>query len=61
MNSNAPGTVTEDDVKIGRYAGDITLPLGMDTEPLIAVRVGYALLREWCASKGLKHEMKLGL
>jgi hypothetical protein len=33
----------------------------MDTEPLIAVRVGYALLREWCASKGLKYEMKLGL
>jgi hypothetical protein len=61
MSSNASGATAEDDVKIGRYAGDITLPLGMDTEPLIAVRVGYALLREWCASKGLKHEMKLGL
>jgi hypothetical protein len=60
-NSNVSGAGAEDDVKIGRYAGDITLPLGMDTEPLIAVRVGYALLREWCASKGLKHEMKLGL
>jgi hypothetical protein len=61
MNSNASGAVAEDDVKIGRYAGDITLPLNMDTEPLIAVRVGYALLREWCVSKGLKYEMKLGL
>ena len=61
MNSNTSGTGAEDDVKIGRYAGDITLPLGMDTEPLIAVRVGYALLREWCASKNLKYEMKLGL
>ncbi|KAI4715713.1 hypothetical protein E4T48_08106 [Aureobasidium sp. EXF-10727] len=61
MNSNAPTTGAEDDIKIGRYAGDITLPLGMDTEPLIAVRVGYALLREWCVSKGLRYEMKLGL
>ncbi|KAH0292939.1 hypothetical protein M436DRAFT_38597 [Aureobasidium namibiae CBS 147.97] len=61
MNSNVSGTGAEDDVKIGRYAGDIALPLGMDTEPLIAVRVGYALLREWCASKNLKYEMKLGL
>jgi hypothetical protein len=61
MNSTAAGAAADDEVKIGRYAGDITLPLGMDTEPLIAVRVGYALLREWSASKGLKYEMKLGL
>ena len=61
MNSSASGSSIEDDVKIGRYAGDITLPLSMETEPLIAVRVGYALLREWCASKNLKYEMKLGL
>ncbi|KAG9823324.1 hypothetical protein KCV05_g4314, partial [Aureobasidium melanogenum] len=61
MNNSAHARGAEDDVKIGRYAGEITLPLGMDTEPLIAVRIGYALLREWCASKGLKYEMKLGL
>ncbi|KAG9658029.1 hypothetical protein KCU64_g4801, partial [Aureobasidium melanogenum] len=61
MNNSAHARGAEDDVKIGRYAGDITLPLGMDTEPLIAVRIGCALLREWCASKGLKYEMKLGL
>lgn len=61
MNNSDHARGAEDDVKIGRYAGDITLPLGMDTEPLIAVRIGYALLREWCASKGLKYEMKLGL
>lgn len=60
-NSSAHATAAKDDVKVGRYAGDIALPLGMDTEPLIAVRIGYALLREWCASKGLKYEMKLGL
>ncbi|KAI5208103.1 hypothetical protein E4T39_01613 [Aureobasidium subglaciale] len=61
MNSNGTAAAAENDVKVGRYSGDFTLPLCTNTEPLNAVRIGYALLKEWCASKGLKHEMKLGL
>ncbi|THV90794.1 hypothetical protein D6D27_05645 [Aureobasidium pullulans] len=61
MNNNGSAAGAEEDVKLGRYAGDFTLPLGLDTEPLIAVRVGYALLREWCTSKELKYEFKFGL
>ncbi|KAI5236221.1 hypothetical protein E4T43_08786 [Aureobasidium subglaciale] len=61
MSSNGSAAGAENDVKVGRYSGGFTLPLGTNTEPLNAVRIGYALLREWCASKGLKYEMKLGL
>ncbi|RZK44563.1 MAG: hypothetical protein EOO61_03385 [Hymenobacter sp.] len=61
MNNHGSAAGAEEDVKLGRYAGDFTLPLGLDTEPLIAVRVGYAMLREWCTNKGVKYEFKFGL
>jgi hypothetical protein len=61
LNGPGSGTTSDENVKPGHFAGHLSLPLGLDTEPLVAVRVGYSLLREWCASRGLKYEMKLCL
>ena len=56
------GPSSDEDIKPGRYAGALTLPLGLESEPLGAVRVGHAMLAEWCARRNMgSHKLKLSL
>lgn len=61
LDASAATKTADEDVKPGKFAGPFSLPLGLDTEPIVAVRVGCALLAEWCRAKGLGYAMKLSL
>ena len=61
LDSNIQGNARDEDAKPGKYGGRFALPIGLDTEPLQAVRAGHALLTEWCSKKGSNYRIKLSL
>ena len=45
----------------GRYEGSFSLAVGINTDPLEAVRLCHSLLSEWCANADTDYKLRLKL
>ena len=53
--------LTKQSATPGRYEGSFSLPIGIHTDPLEAVRLCHAMLTEWCANEKSDYKIRLKL